>query len=130
MGGQKPTGPGMRRIQVAAFLLAGAWAVPAAAATCFVQGPSFFRTGPGTRFVVLQELSRGTMVDVQSCAEQWCRVQLGRVTGYVSQVNLGQQAPPSQFPAQPADAAGCFDARRAGHGEGEVFRYCPEPPPR
>ena len=60
-----------------------------------------------------------------SCADQWCQVQVGRVAGYVDQANLGQQAPPSLLRVPATDVAGCFDSRRAGYQNGEVFRYCP-----
>ncbi len=109
-----------------AILIAVACAGPAVAATGVVDWPTFFRTGPGKHFVVLQELARGTVVEVQSCADQWCLVQVGRVAGYVEQANLGQQAPPSVFPAPASGEPGCFDSRRAGYGRGEVLRYCPQ----
>jgi len=113
---------------LAVMLMGAAWAGPATASPGVIDWPTYFRTGPSKHFVVLQELARGTVVDVQSCADQWCLVQVGRVAGYVDQANLGQQAPPSAYPAPAANATGCFDSRRAGEApyrRDEVFRYCP-----
>ena len=98
---------------------------PALADTGVVTWPTFFRTGPGNHFVVLEELARGKAVEVRSCADQWCQVRVGRVVGYVDQANLGQQAPPSSFPPSGPLQAGCFDSRRAGYQGGEVLLYCP-----
>ena len=109
----------------AVALMMVAWAGPAAAWTGVVDWPTFFRTGPGKHFVVIQELARGSAVEVQSCSNHWCLVQIGRVAGYVDQFNLNPQAPPSVFAAPAAHAEGCFDSRRAGYQDGEMFRYCP-----
>ncbi len=95
---------------------------PAAATTGIVDWPTYFRTGPGRQFVVLEELSRGRTVDVLGCANQWCRVQIDRVVGYIDQANLADAAEPMLGP-QPA--AGCFDSQRSGYGRGEDYRYCP-----
>lgn len=110
----------------AAIFLNLAAAGPAFADTGFITWPTFFRTGPGNHFVVLEELARGKSVEVRSCTDHWCQVQIGRVMGYVDQANLGQQAPPSRFPTPGAQQAGCFDSRRAGYQNGEVFLYCPK----
>lgn len=112
-------------VLAAVSLIGATWAGPAAAWTGVVEWPTFFRTGPGRHFVVLQELARGMTVDVQSCADKWCMIQVGRVTGYLEQANLGQQPPPSLFPAPAANATGCFDSRRDGFHGGETYRYCP-----
>ena len=91
-----------------------------------VTWPTYFRTGPGDRFVVIEELATGEAVDVQSCTDHWCKVQIAGVPGYVERANLGQTAPPSMFPPPtPQQQAGCFDSRRAGYEDGDVFRYCP-----
>lgn len=109
----------------AAVLMMVAWAGSASAWTGVVDWPTFFRTGPGKQFVVLQELARGSTMEVRSCADQWCLVQIDRVVGYVDQANIGQQAPPSLLMAPAPNAAGCFDSRRAGYQDGETFQYCP-----
>ena len=122
--------PGVRRQFIraawaAATFLVFAWADAASADTGLVTWPTFFRTGPGNHFVVLEELARGTAVEVRSCANRWCQVQIGRAMGYVDQANLGQQAPPSMFPTPGPQQARCFDSRRAGYKNGDVFLYCP-----
>lgn len=114
-----------RAAWVGVTLLAFGLAGSASADTGVVTWPTFFRTGPGSRFVVLEELARGAAVEVGSCADHWCQVRIGRVVGYVNQANLGQQAPPSRFPPAGPQQAGCFDSRRSGYKGGEVFLYCP-----
>ncbi len=36
-----------------------------------VGWPTYFRTGPGDRYCVLEELLRGTSLDVKECAGEW-----------------------------------------------------------
>ncbi len=97
---------------------------PARAWAGVTAWPTFLRTGPGSRFVVIDELLRGTRMDVQSCSDTWCTVQVGRVVGYVAQTDIGRDGATTVF-VPPATAVGCFDSRRAGYRAGEVFRYCP-----
>ncbi len=115
----------VERAAWATIFLTFASAGQASADTGVVTWPTFFRTGPGNHFVVLEELASGKAVEVQSCSDHWCQVQVGRVIGYVEQANLGQQAPPSMFRTPGPQSAGCFDSRRAGYQSGEVFLYCP-----
>ena len=103
------------------FGLVTLWAATAVAAPARVDWPTFFRLGPSTHYEVVDELLRGTMVDVRSCTDQWCLVQYGRNAGYVEQWTLNSDA----FPAS-ATAAGppCFETVRNGYGKGEVLQVC------
>lgn len=93
---------------------------PALAATGQVAWPTFFRAGPGRDRAVLEELQRGTLVDVQSCDGAWCAVRNGDVLGYVERSTLLDGALPG--PMRPS--GDCFDAKRSGYAGGELFRYC------
>lgn len=42
------------------------------------------RSGPGTNYQVLGQLSRGQTVEVIDCATSWCQIQVQGRTGYVS----------------------------------------------
>lgn len=95
--------------------------VPGWAADARVDWPTFFRVGPSQHHQVVNELLRGTMVDVRSCTEAWCLVQYGRALGYVSRAALNAV----DFPASGAPpASDCFESTRAGYGRGQVLRYC------
>jgi len=97
---------------------------PASGAEQYVTWPTYFRTGPGEHYSVLEELSRGQMVLVQSCDKQWCKVEVGHVPGYLEAANVAAASPPSSFP-KPADPHACFDSSRAGYPGGDDLRYCP-----
>ena len=120
-----------RAAHAASLLLAGVFAAAvgvtgSAAATepQAVTWPTYFRTGPGRHYTVMQELSRGDSVAVLGCSDRWCRVRIGRVEGYVDEANLAAHPPPAGY-AAPADTRPCFDSVRAGYGRGQTFRYCP-----
>lgn len=104
------------------------WVPPASASEAAVTWPTFFRLGPGKQYRVVEELARGTVLDVVSCTDQWCQVGRGRTVGYVDRAAL--EPPPWQAgtaaapPGAPTGQA-CFESRRAGYGEGERFLYCP-----
>ncbi len=102
--------------------LAAIWAGPSQAAEGVVGWPTYFRTGPGEQYRVVEELQRGTSVNVQECGDGWCRAQLGRALGYVKRAALGAGGVP---PSQGAAAAGCFESGRAGYLGLQPFRYCP-----
>ena len=104
-----------------------AWCGPALAWTGEVGWPTFYRDGPDRRHTVLEELTRGMLVDVLSCDGGWCRVQNGNTLGYVEQSALVQVAAmPAKPPIAPPDAA-CFDSQQAGYKNGELYRFCPRP---
>ena len=104
---------------LAAMVACGA-AHPAVAWTGEVVWPTFLRAQPGPRAAVTDELLRGTRVEVASCDEHWCRVLLDRATGFVDRTALAaMDAPPP-----PRGTSDCFDATRAGHAGGELWRYC------
>ncbi len=120
---------------VAALLAGIAFIPPAAAWTGMVTWPTYFRTGPGQHFAMLQELSRGMTLDVRSCDGQWCYVQNGSVSGYVVQADVAKPPPvvettrsartaqTTQPTTQPA--ANCFTAQRSGYLDPEILRFCP-----
>ena len=69
----------------------------AQAAAGRVDWPTFFRVGPSRHYLVVDELFRGTILDVKSCTDQWCQVQYGRVIGYVERAALNVDPfPPSK----------------------------------
>jgi uncharacterized protein YgiM (DUF1202 family) len=90
----------------------------------YVTWPTYFRTGPGEHYSVMEELSRGQSVLVQSCDKQWCKVTVGRVPGYMKAANIAARSPPSSFPAA-TDPSACFTSSRAGYPGGDDLRYCP-----
>lgn len=89
-----------------------------------VLWPTYLRTGPGKDYAVMGELDRGEPVALQSCAGAWCKVRVGRMLGYIENVNLGAEPPPARYATPAADAPGCFDALRAGSSPPERIRYC------
>ncbi len=104
-----------------------AWSGPALAWTGEVSWPTFFRSGPDRRYVVLDEMERGQTVEVVSCDGDWCRVIAGKSLGYVEKSALiVPSAAPRKPGEQTADPA-CFDSNQAGYKKGENFRYCPRP---
>jgi hypothetical protein len=106
-------------------------AVPAMATPQQIAWPTFFRAAPSHDGDELQELDRGETVDVLDCNADQCRVQYGRVIGYVDKAML---APPNTPPAalMPANVAGprpdapksCVAAKEAGFGSGLTYDYC------
>ena len=112
----------MRGIALAILFTVGLPTVSVHAAGHQVEWPTFFRAGPSRHNQVVAELSRGTLVDVRSCDDQWCLVQYGRTLGYVERGMLNANASPTQH-ASPSSY--CFDSVRSGYGKGEDFRFCP-----
>ena len=111
------------RVLVGVFAAASWLSAPAQAEDVRVAWPTYFRTGPSQQHQVVGELARGTILDVQSCNADWCRARYGRTIGYVARPPLN--SPPPASPAAAGDQS-CFLSTRAGHGEGQVLRFCPE----
>jgi len=84
-------------------------AASAVAEPAVVQSKLNLRAGPGPAFATLAVLPPGTKVNTTKCAEEWCRVTVGRVSGYVSRdfLKTGAEAyasaapPPQTAPAAP-----------------------------
>ena len=110
-----------------AALAAVGWCGPALAWTGEVSWPTFYRAGPDKQYVVLEELSRGVMLDVLSCERGWCQVRNGRTVGFVEQSALLAPGALPAKPGAPPASADCFGSRQAGYGSGEQFRYCSRP---
>jgi uncharacterized protein YraI len=72
------------RCKLAAFILVLLSAAPAAAEPAVVQTKLKLRSGPGPAFSILAVLPSGTKLDAQKCTDEWCRVKLDRLVGYVS----------------------------------------------
>ena len=103
-------------VAVMAAWSAQAWAWPAT-----VTWPTYYRSGPGQAYQVLDEVFRGQTYEVLSCAGGWCQVQEGRSIGYIEQEALA----PSDTPPPPAMKSGdCFDSQSAGFHKGGYYRYC------
>ena len=93
--------------------------------------PTFFRAAPSHDGLELQELDRGTTVDVLGCQGGQCQVRYGGVVGYVDQAMLG---PPNMLPAglmpagvpaaAPNPAPSCVQARQAGYESGLTYDFC------
>src|SRR5579875_167024 len=107
----------MKRLFVGVMLVALA-AGPAHAWTGTVTWPSFLYQGPATRYAVLDELTRGQRVEVQSCGDAWCRITLNGAAGYLDKTAI-TPASQAQTPTQSIQDL-CFDARSDGYGKGEV----------
>ena len=56
----------------------------ATAAPGYATASVNIRSGPGTNFQVLGQLSRGQAVEVVECASRWCQIEVRGRTGYVS----------------------------------------------
>ena len=116
-----------RYLATAGAVMALGWSTAASAWTGQVVWETFTRTGPGQQYAVIDELLRGTTVEVVSCGDQYCLVRYERSGGYVDRASVqpldlaGAAAPVTPAPAQRA----CFDSRRAGYGGGDIDRYCP-----
>ncbi len=111
-------------VAVAAALLA--WCGPALAWTGVVSWPTYDRTGPDRHYEVLNELDRGTTLDVLSCDNGWCHVQLDRTSGYIEQSAISQPGALTTVPPTvQTESDGCFDSHETGYGKGETWHYCP-----
>jgi hypothetical protein len=107
------------------LLLASLTASAASAAPTSLHWSTYLRAGPGETFQTIDELEHDTVVDVQNCANGWCRVLDGGSEGYVDQDALKLPAtPPAAAPASGAQT--CFTARQAGFQN--PTRFCPTAP--
>ena len=110
----------------AAVALAAGWWSPAQAYPSEVGWPTFYRSGPGRNYVVLDELDRGVHLDVAQCEAGWCRVNWENTTGYVEQTALLN---PAAFPDKPPvpGPQGCVQSRVTGPGykKGLYYEFCP-----
>ena len=81
-------------------------AAPAAAEPAVVLSKLNLRSGPGPAFTITAVLPPGTKLDVQKCAEEWCRVSFGRQTGYTSRalLKLGSDSYAAASSVAPAEA--------------------------
>ncbi len=103
-------------------LAAAAPADPAAPWVGSVSWTTFLHEGPGLQWRVEDELDTATEVDVLGCANGWCKVAYDGAYGYLLRDVL---TPASAGPAeQPKQSQDCFDARRAGAGNGKLFTFC------
>ena len=112
----------MRGVIACACAVAALWTGPAWAVEAQVSWPTYFRTGPGEQFTVVEELLRGRALDLQGCSGDWCQAQLGRVVGYVKRDTINADSFP---PSKQASKAECFESGRAGYLGPQPFRYCP-----
>jgi hypothetical protein len=106
-------------------------AVPAMATPQQIAWPTFFRAAPSHDGDELQELDRGETVDVLDCNGDQCRVQYGRVIGYVDKAMLGPPnsppaalMPPNVAKPQPDTTKSCVAANEAGYGAGLTYNFC------
>ena len=123
----------MRQAARRGCLVLGLLAVcsPALAWTGEVTWPTYYRTGPGRQYQVLDEVDRGAQVEVLACQGGWCRVERQRFVGWVEQVNISPPATVPLKPTTPTSTDGCFETLQKGYGsygEGELWRICPRPP--
>lgn len=110
-----------------AALVSVGWCGPVLAWTGEVSWPTFYRAGPDQQYAVLEELSRGVMLEVLSCEHEWCQVRNGRTVGFVERSALLAPGALPAKPAVPPASAGCFESRQGAYGTGEMFRYCMRP---
>jgi uncharacterized protein YraI len=89
-------------------------------------------TGPGEQYAVVDELNPDTPVDVQECANGWCRVIADRAVGYVQADHMQDSNGPltPQGGANPAfgpssQPAPCFEFKQSGYGDkGDLNTVC------
>ena len=120
----------MRKItrakSVAIVLTLAAWCGSAQAWQGEVSWPTFYRAGPGRNYTVLDELTRGKMVDVLSCKDGWCQVRNEDSIGYAEQEWI---LPPGGLPGKPLVPGpdGCVESRVTGSGYtgGLEYQFCP-----
>ncbi len=110
----------------AAVLTLAAWCNTAQAWTGQISWPTFYRAGPGRNYTVLDELDRGKVVDVLSCANGWCQIRNEDSIGYTEQKWI---LPPREMPQKPRMSGpdGCVDSIITGSGYkgGLGYRICP-----
>ena len=111
---------------VAAFLTLATWCGSAQAWTGEISWPTFYRAGPGRNYTVLDELDRGTVLEVLSCKGGWCQVQNEGSIGYTEQEWL---LPPGEMPSKPGIPGpnGCVASIITGSGYkgGLAYQICP-----
>jgi len=71
------------------------------AAEAVTTGSVNLRAGPGTGYTRIATLPSGTIVDVATCGSGWCRVTVGRLTGWVFQSHLSGQSDSAPIYVEP-----------------------------
>ncbi len=117
-----PKGLACRWITKGIFLAVLGSTGPALAEGGSVAWPTFLRAGPGRSYTVIDEINRGKVFEVQSCDGGWCRIRYQRGLGFILQSAIASAA--ATVPASHLQMTDCFNAKRAGHGGGDIFRYC------
>ena len=125
MAGWTRMGGGSLAMVAVVGIAALAWSSPARAWTGIVSWPTYDRTGPDKHYRVLNELDRGTTLDVLACENGWCRIQTDRSVGYIEQSAISEPGAMISLPATQAESDGCFTSHETGYGKGENWRYCP-----
>lgn len=80
---------------------------------------TYLRDGPGIRYRAVDEAETGTLVSVIGCADGWCKVVEGGVSGYVAQSTL---ANPTQSAALKNPV--CIVGPEASYHGSRDVRYC------
>ena len=114
------------KIGLASLILTG-WCCLAQAWTGEVSWPTFYRAGPGRNYTVLEELERGTTLEVMSCNDGWCRVRNGDSVGYTEQEwILRPDVMPKKF--RTPDLKTCVESIVTGSGYkgGLAYAFCPQ----
>jgi uncharacterized protein YraI len=81
-------------------------AIPAASGRMVVSWTTWMHAAPSEQARTIDEIGTGTPVQVEACADGWCRVREDRADGYVEQRYLAISTMPVQRAAGP-----CFPAQ-------------------
>jgi hypothetical protein len=121
--------PGAGALALVAVLTLAGLAGPgiAEAAPQQLAWSTFMRAGPGDQYAAIDEIEHSASVDVVGCAGGWCRIQDGRVVGYIDQDAL-TLAPPPAGSAPPAAAPDCFVTGQVSYLRAAPTRFCATTP--
>ncbi|MBV9539084.1 MAG: SH3 domain-containing protein [Acidisphaera sp.] len=91
---------------------------------------TYLRDGPADTAHVVDELFRGSVVDVLGCTDRWCHVSLGGTIGYLDKDAFGTPGQrvltTPQVSIMPS-GPDCFMAPQTGYGAPRATLFCPEP---
>jgi len=107
---------------LAGILLAVA-AGPAHAGAMQLHWSSYLRDGPHDTARVIDEITRGTVIDVGACNRNWCRVKVEGATGYIDRDAISFPSPPNGQ-RKISGAQGCFWDKQYSFRTPDETQFC------